>query len=261
MKKTTLTKIAVGLFAAASVNAFAINVGGVVWNPASGFDFTSQGSIFEQSINVGGTLGGIGNVQTLNNTIATTFCPGCELTFEFGGFTLNPAYVAPGLTANTTSIGFTGGWIKIYVDSSINFNADNKTTANDGTLWLDLVAYAQPQNTTAGVWLTTLFGEIVTGTLGSGNDKGSGAGLFDVVGGLAANNFDTNSVLATDAHGADFSFSSSYQPNPNNYVTPDGYGLFGTGELKGNSIPEPTSMLLSALGIAGLGFARRRSAK
>jgi hypothetical protein len=262
MKKTTLTKIAVGLFAAASVNAFAaVNVGGVVWNPNSGFDFTSQGSIFEKSVDVGGTLNGIGNVQTLNNTTVNTFCPGCELTFEFGGFFLDPSFVTAGATPNTTTIGFTGGWIKIYVDSTPDFDADSKASATDGTLWLDLVAYAQPQTTSAGVWLTTLFGDIATGTLGSGNDKGSGAGLFDVVGGIAAGNFNTDTVVATDGHLADFSFSSSYQPNPNNYVTPDGFGLFGTGELKGNSIPEPASLMLSALGIAGLGVARRRSAK
>ena len=256
MKKTTLTKIAVGLFAAASVNAFAINVGGVVWNPASGFDFTSQGAIFETAVGPGGTLGGIGVVNILNNTNNNTFCPGCELTFEFGGHTLT--YVDPFSSATDDILGFTGGWLKIYVDSTPDFDADVKASANDGVLWLDLVGYNDIQS---NGWVTSLFGEIAKGTLGSGNDDGSGAGLFDVVGGLAAPHFDTNSVLANDGHGADFSFSSSYQPLPNGYVTPDGFGLFGTGELKGNSIPEPTSMLLSALGIAGLGFARRRSAK
>lgn len=255
MKKTTLTKIAVGLFAAASVNAFAaINIGGVVWNPASGFDFTSQGSIFEKSVGFGGTLSGIGNVQTLNNTTVNTFCPGCELTFEFGGFLLDQ-YTAG---APTDTLGFSGGWIKIYVDNTADFDAENKTTATDGVLWLDLAAYADIQ---ANGWVTTLFGQIDSGTLGQGNDNGGGAGLFEVVGGLAANNFNTNTVTANDGTKVDFSFSSSYQPNPNFYVTPDGFGLFGTGELKGNSIPEPASLLLSALGIAGLGFARRRSAK
>lgn len=257
MKKTTLTKIAVGLFAAASVNAFAaINIGGVVWNPASGFDFTSQGSIFETAVGPGGSLGGIGVMQTLNNTNAGVFCPGCELTFAFGGHTLT--YVDTTTSATDDILGFTGGWLKIYVDTTPDFDADAKTTATDGVLWLDLVGYNDIQ---ANGWVTSLFGEIAKGTLGTGLDDGSGAGLFDVVGGLAAANFNTNSVKANDGHGADFSFSSSYQPLPNGYVTPDGFGLFGTGELKGNSIPEPASLMLSALGLAGLGVARRRSAK
>lgn len=256
-KLLTSALLAAGLFTAGAAQAALINVGGVVWDPSAPVDFFAQSNLWERVIaGTGNDLTGIGNVTALNNKDnigSDAFCPGCELTYEFGGFTLTDIIPATG-TQTKDQLVFSGGWLKIYVDTNQDFDPNNKNTATNGTLWLSLVGHTNidTQLGKSG----TLFGSINTGTLGTGQDNGGGEGLFDVVGGVAKGNFDTNSRPDSIGGFADFTFSSSYQPQGS--VTPDGYGLGGTGELRGNSIPEPGSLALAGLGLLGLAGIRRR---
>jgi len=84
---------------------------------------------------------------------------------------------------------------------------------------------------------------------------GQGTGYFDVAGGLAAAYLDTNG----EPGGADFTYTSSFQPIPGGAVVNGGIIVathFGTNEVQGNSVPEPHPRP-PGLGLVGLGMARR----
>ncbi len=220
-----------------SASASLINVGGVVWDPDAGLDFQGTTGAIYQMIADDGSLSGFGSVASLNGTGPLSFCPGCELTFQFGDFTPSAVDIA------TVKTNFTGGWVKFYVDNTPDadqFDPYALTDLNTGSesganlLWLDLE------------------GAVIIGsetTLNAGVDftgaSAGGSGALNVVGGAAAGNFDTDTMLA----GADIVFSSTF----NVPQTVDGI-TFSTGSANfdGQSIPEPTS--LAVFGLAFLAF-------
>ncbi|MGZ5136153.1 MAG: PEP-CTERM sorting domain-containing protein, partial [Flavitalea sp.] len=144
-----------------------------------------------------------------------------------------------------TGINYTGGIVKVFVDNTPEItNPSDPTTltaanTSDGTLWLDLVG---------------------NGTfLGTTDDSGTlltGSGLLDVIGGLAAANFNTN----TKANGADFTFTSSFTqfPDPGNLLIANGTGNVNSDSVEIN-VPEPVTLSLLGLGLLGFSTLRRRS--
>ncbi len=236
-----------------SMSANAVNVGGVVWDPDSLFDWTSVTSLVEDQLNLTpgpdfvDTLTGFGRVTTFNGESPASFCPsGCELTFEFGGFQVDTTNIINDVSG--THLGFNGGWIDFYVDHSADFDSNDHSSSVDGNLWLRLEAH-EVFNAFMGDTYS-IVAELTS--FGAGSDAGEGKSLMDVAGGLAAGNFDTDGK----ADGADMVFTSEFQPLPNGGTTADGYELVGSATLSGNSIPEPTSIALIGLGL--LGFAARR---
>jgi hypothetical protein len=259
--KKALAVLAVFAAFGGAAQASVINVGGVTWDPdASSLadsDFTARYEFnqffttaanqvgnavnaapdYSKAVNpltvgLGDVLQGAGEIFKFNgssygNTASTAggaFCANCELTFTFGGF----AITGPGA--------FSNGWLRLYVDNTPDFDVSNSSAskAADGTLFLELTALANQFSNASS---------FTSGFLTS---------YFAVTGGIAASNFDTNTQ---DPFLADLLSSASAQFSNQNFLATS------TGQISGNSIPEPSTIFLLSLAMMAFAFARRKSGR
>ena len=257
VKKLLSGLLLVSAFGGAA-HASIINIGGVSWNPdavsITDSDFTARyefnqfftsnanqvtgainaapnyaNAVNPATVGFGNVLQGIGEITKFNginygDTASTTggaFCASCELTFVFGGFTI----AGPGT--------FSNGWLRLYVDNTPDFNVSVSPAANaaDGNLFLELTAIANEFSNAASF------------------QSGFLTSYFAVTGGIAAGNFDTN----TQQFMADLLSSASSQFSNQNFIATS------TGQISGNSIPEPSSVFLLSLAMLALAFTRRQS--
>lgn len=156
-----------------------------------------------------------------------SFCPGCELTFAFGGIGLN----------GDGSFDLSQSWAHVYVDHTPNFaipvNSQGRADgALDGALWLEL--------SILDLGFTSLANGLASGYVDV---------TFGIVGGLAAGYFDpqiafynASAFFGTTATTADLSAR---------------YSSGGNGSVQANTVPEPGLLGLLGLGLLGLGLARR----
>jgi hypothetical protein len=248
--KKLLAGIALAAATVSAAQAAPINVGGVVWNPDAPLDFSGTTATLSQFIDPdSGVLSGFGVITTINGTGVGAFCPGCELTVEYGGYTPVGGAVIPDPTLPNSKVFYSGGFVKVYVDHTPNADpfdplALTSGTVTDGNLWLSLVGHA-----INGITLT---GTVIFDPTETEFTHLLGTGFWDVIGGLAMGNMNTN----TRADGSDFSFSNSFTS------LQDGVFLStGTGNFKGNSVPEPGSLLLMSLGLLAFASTRYRKSQ
>jgi len=237
--KKALLGMAVAASTMGAAVAAPVTVGGVTFDPDYALDFASSSVQMHQIFEADGSVRGFGIISTINGTGQNQFCAGCELTVVYDGYT-------PASTVGNTVL-YTGGTVKIFLnDGPSTINPNDPLTMNDsnvglGTLWLSLEGHEYN-------------GSTLRGTVNSQRPPNlSGLGQLDVVGGVAAQYFNTN--LQVD--GADLAFSASFtQPYPGN---PD--HVVGTGNFYGvSAVPEPSTYLMLGVGMLGLAALRRRKA-
>jgi hypothetical protein len=248
---------AVLLTAASYSTAATVDIGGLSIDTGPTF---AVASIYENFISgVGDELTGVGEVTQINGVAVGDLCAGCELTYQFGGYTVTS------LTA--TDITFTGGWVNFY----LGFGADNDfnpfasgssaadvTAATNGTVFLNLMGH---DVNAAG---DTFIGQ--GANLNTTAAVGFGAGLADVDlsgSGIANVFFDTNGIAAIFGGSADFQLGSSFGNAvvPHADECPEGpLCLAGSADFRGNVgvIPEPETYALMLAGLGVIAFVARR---
>ena len=184
-----------------------------------------------------------------------------ELTAFFYGF--DDTYING--TTTFSRLLSDGGHAALYQDFAKNYNpltvpgpqstafgggrsAGDSTqflTVTDGTMVLDLTPRAILDPSGAVYTLENFFSFTSL--------SGSGSVLFDVTGGDWASQFDTN----TQDFGTDIKLNFSSFPNTNGNAA---WVVQGTGNARANVIPEPASMILMGIGLAGAARLRRRTA-
>ncbi len=261
--------LAIALLAGTSA-AYAgnVNVGGVVWDPgyvndtATTRDFfattnfsqwysttkDAEGTLssFNSAVAVGNVLGAVdaddtdsgasgfylsggGKIDRINDP-ATDFCPSCELTFAFGGLSLD---------LDGSFIVGADAWLNVFVND-VNFDGSFDSASDIGS-----IIEGTP-------WLTAFFTSAEL-TASSSLVNGSLTSVASINGGIAADRFDPsdigvfgNNIFGSQFTGPDLSAR---------------YATSGTGQVLGNTVPNPGSIALFGLAIAGMALARRNAKK
>ncbi len=246
MKKILTTAALAVAFSASAAYAGTVNLGGVEVEVKSGQLTTSN--IFENIVSVpGDVLGGFGKIAVGLDAIVS-ICGGCELTFEFGDYVLSTISAPDG--DGKVDLSFTGGWVKVYLDHSADFDDSDITTANDGTLWLSMIGHSLALTDGSGR-SGTLFSDDIE-SFPATPSGANGFGWLDVIGGLAMANFDTDG----EAGGSDLFLDSNFGFDSSRSTDP--YPISGSANLEGTVLPEPGALGLLGLGLVGFGLMARR---
>ncbi len=221
-----LTKIAAALtlsFAATTASALVID--NVAFDATTGVQFDTVNSLYATDVTaIGDEISGIGRIVLIDNSLVG---PG-ELTYVFDSYTVT--------SFDGLNFVATGGSVRLYSDASNNYDS-TIATASDGNLWLNLIGNGE-----------------LAGTVAVGASQGSASGLLDVIGGLAALNFDTDA----EASGADLSFNASYSSTS---ATVDGFTREGSSDLHGNPVDAPNPLALLGLGLGLIAASRAVKSK
>jgi hypothetical protein len=189
----------------------------------------------------------VGRVSTMfNNTTSTTIFDRAgaayELTFVISG--ADDVIFRPTATPNMAQLFSLGMHVDVYQDFAKDYSIADGSGAGNGTLVLSLDAHNQTDSITGGLY------NLMENYNYSDNTYG-GTALLDVVGGTWAADWNTNQrIQGTDL---ELTFSLNTSDPAHGRFT-----LTGTASAVGNTVPEPTTMLLFGTGLIGLAAVGRK---
>jgi len=229
------------------------NVNPAPWgtNPAGGYTITENTLGNADGAEDTWGIGSVASIKTLPANDPIFLRSGSqELTFMFYGFD-DDALSNPNFVGDTTILSKLGH-IAVYLDTTPDFDGTvgtggrtglaSYTGATEGLLVLDL---APVDLTGSGHTLSSNFDFLTSSGAGSMYLSTTGLGAWDYL-------YDTNTQL----FGSDFSFTFTVRDN----VTPTvgDWVVRGDAGGEGNVIPEPASMILMGIGLAGVARRLRR---
>jgi len=233
-------KLVVMFLALVSVaNATPINVSGVMIEMGS--QFKNGVTYIDSPTTIGEVVRGVGQINEVRNEQGSVIWAdgdnGVELNFYYTGLTR--VFQQPIL--NSVVYGDIGGQIHMYTQAVGSFNPTGDWVIDSaaiglGDMFLSLYGHVNPDTsyTFAGI---------------QNHTTNSGSGLLDIVGGAAAEYFDTNTLF----DGSDVSLNYS----ADNIATA-GYTYSGSIDAAVFGIPAPSTLLLGMAGIMTLASRRRK---
>jgi hypothetical protein len=167
----------------------------------------------------------------------------------------------------TRSVG--GVWAMYQNATDYDFTLGQSAVGSDflGTL-NDPLSLKYPGITAGSPFLSGIFvpgaiaGDIVTtytSTFSSDTFAGGGQGFMNVTGGSAKDQFDTTALPDANGVKRDMFLNVTFD-DVNGQAAANNWTVSSAGQLKGNAIPEPGALALSALALIAAGLASRRRA-